>query len=140
MKNTNEVGSFLGAVTNAGYKSMEDGTINLSDVSNLLSPVLKGEDAVKEIGESYGELALATPEQKTQGATAFSGELGSAVPSDDKFDLSAFYAGLQSAISMIARKTRKETADKIAARLQSMPMAASGEPLTGDDLLALIED
>ena len=139
MKETNEAGTLLGAGVNAGYASMEDGEINFKDVSHVFDPLMKGQAGVQGVGEIGAELALATPESKDAGTATFARELKD-VPAEDAYDIEKMYAGLQSAVSLATRKTRKKTADQIAAALQNGPQAASGKPLTGDNLLALIED
>ena len=141
MKETKELNRLAGKLVNAGYDIAEDGQINFADLPKLFDPLMAGQAGVDGIGMTATELATATPAQKAEAVDAFADELKSAsIDESDAGDITQIFAGIQAVRAMVARKTRKETADQIAAALRNGPQAASGEPLTGDDLLALIED
>ena len=139
-KETTEAAILLGSGINAGYASMSDGTIDFADVGKVFDPLMKGQDGIQGIGDIPTELAAATPEAKEEGKARFAGELES-VPAEDAYDITQMYGGFQSTISLVVRKTRKDTANRIAAALNSGPRPASADgarPVTGEDLLALI--
>lgn len=139
MKETKELYSLLGSAVNAGYASMEDRKIDFADLGKVFDPLMKGQDGVQGVGDFPAELAAADVAAKQDGVASFGRELKS-LPADDAYDITQMISGLQSTVSLVVRKTRKDTADRIAAALANGPQAASGKAITGDDLLALIGD
>ena len=140
MKETIELYILLGSLINAGYASLEDGEINFGDVGKVFDPLMKGQDGVQGVGEYPTEQATATPDQKEEALARLAAELKN-LPADDAYDLRNIAAGAQSIVSIMVRKTRKSTADQIAAALNSGPRPAAadgGRPVTGEELLALI--
>lgn len=146
MTQTNEVTGFFGTAVNAGYKSFDDGIINLNDAGNILAPVLKGEAAIKGIGEVIPELAKATPAEKEDSVAGFAAELGPTVNDDDRADLTAVVGGIQAAISMGARKAaaqrEQEILSQLAVKLNAQPQLAATdhEGWTADKLRMLLAD
>jgi hypothetical protein len=141
MKETKELNRLAGSAINAGYAAMEDGVIDFKDVSEVFDPLMKGQDGVQGIGELGDELAIATPEQKQDSTNNFAAELDE-LPEDDAFDITRIYAGIESAISITKRATRKATLEAVAARLneQDGPTIASAESWTAKRLEAMIAE
>ena len=139
-KETTESAILAGSGINAIYSSLSDGTIDFGDVGKVFDPIMKGQDGIQGVGEIPAELAAASSEAKEETKARFAAELKS-VPAEDAYDIAEMYGGIQSTISLVVRKTRKDTADQIAAALNSGPRAASADgarPVTGEELLALI--
>jgi hypothetical protein len=141
VKETKELNRLVGAGINAGYASMEDGVIDFKDVSDVFDPLMKGQDGVQGIGEVGEELALATIDEKLDSTSSFANELDE-VSSEDAFDITRIYGGIESAISLAKRATRKATLQAVAASLNESqgPGVASAEAWTIERLEAMIAE
>lgn len=107
-KQTNEFNALIGSGVNSGYESMADGRFSFDDIfKHWIDTALKGESGITGANEIPSELAVATIGDKVGYKEAFDQEL-TAVNEDDAYDISAGLHGIQSIVSLVARKARKE--------------------------------
>jgi hypothetical protein len=139
LKETKEFVSLLSSGIAATYKSLSDGKLTLTDIGNYINVFLRGEQGIQGVSEITSELADATPDGKQGVVDDVTDELLGDVPVDDAADIAALIGGIQGAVSMAARKTKKSTLTKVAAALNNGPIAASGDGWTAEQLAELID-
>ena len=102
MKNVNEVSIGLGKLTNSSFLAATDGKLNFVDLQYFIGSFGEAVDAVNDVNESIGELAVSTPIQVDQSVQLFSNQL-TAVEENVKSDITGIYHGLLSGFRLGAR-------------------------------------